>query len=84
MRKLRAVKPQRIYHVQVPGCVVEVIVATYHMRDAHVRIINNHAKMKSRRAIRADNNQIVQHGVVIADRAAHTVCQSPLHRCQAS
>ena len=55
-------------HGQLAERVVEVIVAADHVRDAHVVIVDHDREHVGRRAVRAQQDEIVELGIVDGDR----------------
>ena len=55
------------------GRVGEVVLAAQHERDAHVHVIDDDRHVVGRRAVRAQQHEVVEHLVVELDLAAHEV-----------
>ena len=56
---------QSLEDIDLPRCVVDVVVAANDVGDAHVDIVHHHAEVVGGRAVGAGDNQIVQ--LVVAD-----------------
>ena len=60
-------RAQRAQDVDLARRVVDVIVAADHVRDAHVEVVDDHAEVVGRRAVRARDHEIVELGVRYLD-----------------
>ena len=79
VRERRSLKAQCLINQNLTRRVGQVVVATNHMRDVHVRIVADHGEVIGRRAIGAHQNHVVHdigrethvaiHGVVELDGA---------------
>jgi hypothetical protein len=55
---------QRVKHIDLPGRVVQVIIAAYDVRNCHVEIIDDHGEIVGGRAVGSGNNQVVELRIV--------------------
>ena len=73
MRELRHVPFEGAVDLRLAEGVVEVVVAADHMGDAHVVVVDNDRQIVGRRAVGAQNDQIVQFRILYRDLALHEV-----------
>ena len=73
MRVHRRGGAECLEHVHLPRGVVEVIIATDDVRDAHVEVIDHHAEVVGRRAVGARDDEVIELGVLERDRSVHQV-----------
>ena len=59
---------QRRQDVDLPGRVVDMVVAADHMRDAHVPIVDADAEVVGRRAVGAGDDEVIELGIANRDR----------------
>ena len=78
MRVERQGCTERLQHVHLPRRVVQVIIAANDVRDAHVHVVDDHAEVVGRRAIRARDDQVIELGVLKGHRPVHQVLD---HHC---
>ena len=64
---------QCMVNIDLPGCVVDMVIAAYDMADLHIQIIDHDGEVVGWRAIRAGDDQVVQLVVGYADAATHQV-----------
>ena len=57
---------------------VEVIVAADHVRDAHVDVVHDDAEVVDGRAVRAQDDEVVELGVLEDDAALHEIVDDGL------
>ena len=73
MRKRRRLYPHRSKHVDLPSCVVQVIIAAYNVRDVHLHVIHNNGEIVGWAVVLSSDDQIVQLGVLENHPASHLV-----------
>jgi len=59
--------------LDLTGCVVKMVVAPDNVRDLHVHIIHHHAEVIGGGAVRAEQYQVVELGVIKGDRSLDQV-----------
>jgi hypothetical protein len=57
----------------LPGSIIQVIIATNHVTDLHVEIIDDHGEVIGRRAIRSHNNQVIELAIFEQHLATHAI-----------
>ena len=60
MRILRYGSVQCFKNINLPRCIVDMIITTNDMTDVHIQIIHYHTKIISRDAITSQQNQIIK------------------------
>ncbi len=68
-------RPQQI---DLPGSIIDVIVAANDMGDAHVRIVDHHREVIGGRSVGTGDDEIVELGVVESDGPAHQILEHHL------
>ena len=75
VRVLGRLDTQSSHNVQLPGCVVEMIITAHHVSDLHLAVVDNNREIVGRHTIRAHDDQIVQLRIVenylTTDSVAH-------------
>ena len=64
MRVDRHSRTERLQHVDLARRVVEMIVTTNHVRDAHIHVVHDDAEVIGRIPVRARDDQIIQLGIL--------------------
>src|SRR5450631_4329598 len=64
---------KRADHVDLPRSVVDVVIAANHMRDLHVEIVDDDAKIVRRRAVAAGDDQVIELGIGEFNATLHLV-----------
>src|SRR5690606_5618020 len=73
---------QGAQNVDLPGRVVDVVVAAQHVGDVHVPVVDHHTEVIGGGAIRTGDDEIVQFCVVEADGALDQIvpCRDAVQR----
>ena len=69
---------QREQHVDLPWCVVEVIIAADDVRDPHVHIVYDHREIVGWRAVGAGNDEVIELGILNTTPAVDDVIDHDL------
>ena len=64
MRVLGRIDTQSSHDVQLPGCVIEMIITAHDVSDVHLAVVNNNREIVGRHTIRAHDDQVVQLRIV--------------------
>ena len=86
MGEFRGRPVERAVDLGLAEGVVEMVVAADHMGDAHVVIVDDHRQVVGRRPVGAQQDQIVEFGILDGDLALHQVMdrrRAVLRRAQA-
>ncbi len=59
---------QRAVQIDLPRSVIDVLFSTQHVRDSHIRIIDDHREVVRRHPVAAGDHQVVQLAIRDADR----------------
>ena len=73
VRHARHLPAERLIDLRLPGGVGEVIVAADDVGDVHVVVVHHHGQHVGRRAVRAQQHEIVEILVLPDDAALHRV-----------
>src|SRR5271154_3711099 len=64
---------QRQQHVYLPRRIVEVIIATYHVRYTHIHVVDNDAEVIGGAAIRSGDDQVIEFLVLKCNATMHQI-----------
>ena len=64
---------ERADHVDLPWRIVDVVIAANHVRDLHVQIVDDDAKVVRRRSVAAGDDQVIELGVGDFDATLHLI-----------
>ncbi len=73
MRKGWNIKAERLIDQDLSGCVRKVIVTSYHMGDAHVRIIADNCEVIRGTSVASHQNHVIHHISRKAHRSIHRI-----------
>ena len=73
MRELRHLPVERAVDLRLAERIVQVVVAADHVRHAHVVVIDDNRQIVGRRAVGAQQDQVVEFGVRDRDLALHEI-----------
>ena len=75
VRERRHRRAERFVDIDLARRVVDVVVATNHLGDAHVDIVDHHCEIVGREAVGTDQHQIVELGIAPLDPALDQILE---------